>query len=123
MYDGDSSRAHDLFQTDAKLYTIYLRNDSTQFHRGEVSQFLTAIGTAHEFKWIEKSWNYKISVDGGLGQVWCDYAFFAGDSFSHCGVDAFQLVHTTEGWRIFSLADTRRKEACIFPTGAYFEPK
>ncbi|UXP33161.1 nuclear transport factor 2 family protein [Reichenbachiella agarivorans] len=123
MYDGDSSKASKVFRPEAKLYSIFQQNDSTQWHEGSVPQFLTAIGSPHNVKWIEKSWDYQITIDDGLAQVWCQYAFFAGERFSHCGVDAFQLVHTHEGWKIFSLADTRRKDGCIFPTGEFFEPK
>lgn len=123
MFDNDSVAVKKHFVTDAKLYTIFDRNDSTQFHQGELSRFVTAVGSPHGFDWIERSWDYQITIDDGLAQAWCQYAFFAEERFSHCGVDAFQLVKTIEGWKIFSLADTRRKEKCIFPTGEFFEPK
>lgn len=123
MFDNDSVAVKKHFVAEAKLYTIFDRNDSTQFHQGELSRFVTAVGSPHDFDWIERSWDYQITIDDGLAQAWCQYAFFAGERFSHCGVDAFQLVKTIEGWKIFSLADTRRKEKCIFPTGEFFEPK
>lgn len=63
----------------------------------------------------EEIWNIKVQLDGDFAQVWCDYAFYVGNTFSHCGVDAFQLSRTTDGWKIFHLADTRRKEACTIP--------
>jgi hypothetical protein len=44
--------------------------------------------------------------------VWTRYAFYAGEQFSHCGVDAIQLGWTVDGWRIVALADTRRREGC-----------
>jgi hypothetical protein len=53
-----------------------------------------------------------VHVDGPLAVVWTDYAFFAGQKFSHCGVDAFQLARTPAGWRIVALADTRKTEGC-----------
>ncbi|WP_139280936.1 nuclear transport factor 2 family protein [Reichenbachiella agariperforans] len=123
MYDGDSSAIRPLFDDSPLLYTIYQRNDSTFKVEGGLNQFLQSVGTPHQVKWIEKSWDYKISIDGGLAQVWCQYAFFAGERFSHCGVDAFQLVKSPQGWRIFTLADTRRKDGCLFPTGKFFEPE
>lgn len=63
----------------------------------------------------EEIWNIKIQLDGDFAQVWCDYAFYLGNAFSHCGVDAFQLSRTADGWKIFHLADTRRKEGCTIP--------
>jgi hypothetical protein len=61
----------------------------------------------------EEMWNIKIEIDGDLAQFWCDYAFYVGNTFSHCGVDAFQLHKTADGWKIFHLADTYRKECTI----------
>jgi hypothetical protein len=63
----------------------------------------------------EEIWNLKIQMDGDFAQAWCEYAFYYQNKFSHCGVDAFHLIKTTEGWKIFHLADTRRKENCIIP--------
>lgn len=123
MYDGDSISASLAFMDSARLYTIYSINDSTVIKEGQLKQFIRAIGSPHDIKWIEKSWGYKISIDGGFAQAWCNYAFFAGERFSHCGVDAFHLVKQEGIWRIFSLADTRKKEKCVFPKGDFSEPK
>ena len=56
-------------------------------------------------------------VSGGLATIWATYAFYADTSFSHCGVDAFQLARTTEGWKIIQVADTRQREGCDIPGG------
>lgn len=63
----------------------------------------------------EEIWNISVQVDGDFAQVWCDYAFYLGNTFSHCGVDAFQLSRTDDGWKIFHLADTRRRDGCTIP--------
>lgn len=63
----------------------------------------------------EEIWNVKVQLDGDFAQVWCDYAFYLGNTFSHCGVDAFHMVRTPDGWKIFHLADTRRRQGCNVP--------
>lgn len=60
----------------------------------------------------ERLANPVIHVDGNLANVWVDYWFFAGDRFSHCGVDAFLLTKQGGIWRIFSVVDTRRTQGC-----------
>ena len=81
--------------------------------KGNLASFLKAIGTPHDQIWDEKIWNTKIEIDGGIAQVWTDYAFYVGTEFSHCGVDAFHLIKDEEkGWKIVHLMDTRRKEGC-----------
>ena len=63
----------------------------------------------------EEIWGLKIQVDGDFAQAWCDYAFYYENKFNHCGADAFHLFKTKEGWKIFHLADTRRKDGCNVP--------
>ncbi len=63
----------------------------------------------------EEIWNIKVQLDGDFAQVWCDYAFYVGNNFSHCGVDAFHVSKTAAGWKIFHLTDTRRKTDCKVP--------
>jgi hypothetical protein len=53
-----------------------------------------------------------VQVSGDLASVWVDYWFFAGERFSHCGVDAFVLARLNGTWRILSVADTRQREGC-----------
>jgi hypothetical protein len=49
-------------------------------------------------------------VDGPLATAWMDYTFHVGERFSHCGVNAFQLFRSDDGWQIIQIADTRRSE-------------
>lgn len=60
----------------------------------------------------ERLANPVVKVDGNLASVWVDYWFFAGERFSHCGVDAILLTKQGGQWRIFSVVDTRRTEGC-----------
>jgi hypothetical protein len=60
----------------------------------------------------ERLANPVVQVDGRLASIWVDYWFFAGDRFSHCGVDAFVLARTEATWQIISVADTRQREGC-----------
>jgi hypothetical protein len=60
----------------------------------------------------ERLYNPRVHVSGGLATVWVEYDFYAGDRFSHCGVDAFILVRLADGWKVASLADTRQREGC-----------
>lgn len=60
----------------------------------------------------ERLANPVVQVNGDLASVWVDYWFFAGDRFSHCGVDAFVLARQAGTWKILSVADTRQREGC-----------
>lgn len=114
MERGDSTMARKTFARNANLYTLFRdkNNKPVLEHETSLKAFLDAVGTPHPDVWREEISNVIIHVDGDLGSVWCDYSFYAGKKFSHCGVDAFMLRRTDEGWKIFSLADTRRKAGC-----------
>lgn len=62
--------------------------------------------------WDEHIFEPVIQVDGGLATVWMRYNFHLGERLLHCGYNAFHLVHTTQGWKISMIADTRRTEGC-----------
>jgi hypothetical protein len=117
MEKGDSAMVGSAFGTNVTMATIFRDKANTPMihHENSLTGFLTAVGTAHKEVWFEEIWNVKIQVDGDLAQVWCDYAFYLDNTFSHCGVDALQLHKTKDGWKIFHLADTRRKQDCKIP--------
>ncbi len=56
--------------------------------------------------------SYKIQVDGSMAHAWTPYEFWRNETFSHCGVNSFQLFKEGETWKILSILDTRRKEDC-----------
>ena len=60
----------------------------------------------------ERMWDAEVRIDGNLATLWAPYDFHLGDNFSHCGVDALQLVRTNTGWRIASIAYTVHREDC-----------
>lgn len=119
MQKGDSAMVHAAFTKEVTFATVFRNKKGEQvIHReAAIDNFLVAVGTPHADVWNEEIWNLQIQVDGDFAQAWCDYAFYVGKNFSHCGVDAFHLIKTGTGWKIFHLADTRRKEGCVIPEG------
>ena len=114
MRAGDSARASVLFHPNVRMFTSYQDSKGIEvLEEGALSDFLVAVGSPHPEIWDEKIWDTDVRIDGSLAQVWTNYAFYAGDRFSHCGVDAFHLIRGRDGqWRIVNLIDTRRKEPC-----------
>jgi hypothetical protein len=117
MEAGDSAMLHSAFAPAPTTATVFRDQNNTSVLRQEnsIESFLKAVGTPHKEVWYEEIWNVKIQLDGDFAQAWCDYAFYTGNTFSHCGVDAFHLHKGNKGWKIFHLADTRRKTGCQIP--------
>ena len=118
MEKGDSTMVHSAFANHVTMATIGMDQSSQSkiIFESSIADFLKAVGTPHTEVWYEEIWDVMIRVDGNFAQAWCDYAFYIGNIFSHCGVDAFHFYKDQGGWKIFHLADTRRKDNCIIPT-------
>jgi hypothetical protein len=60
----------------------------------------------------ERIYAPEVRIDGNLATVWTFYTLHVGERFSHCGIDAFQLLKLPAGWKIVAVADTRRTTGC-----------
>jgi len=113
MRAGDSTSLRSVFDPTARLQTTFTNKEGTPVLKSEkIDRFVAAVGTPHEEVWDEKIWSYDVHIDGNLATVWTDYTFYAGDKMSHCGVNAFHLFRSQEGWKITQITDTRRRKDC-----------
>ncbi len=112
MRAGDSAMARSVFHAEARLIGTTARDGSPETRLTPIDRFIQAIGSPHDAVWDEQLWDAEVRVDGALATVWTKYAFYLGERFSHCGVDSVQLARSSDGWKIVSLADTRRTEGC-----------
>ncbi len=55
---------------------------------------------------IEVMKNPEVKVFGDMALVYGRYTFHVGETFSHCGTNAFQLARTPDGWKIANGAST-----------------
>lgn len=117
MKKSDSALVRSVFHETVTMATAFKNREQKSVLRREssIEDFVKSVGTPRADALNEEIWNLEIKVDGDLAQAWCDYAFYVGKKFSHCGVDAFQLFRTEKGWKIFHLADTRRPADCNIP--------
>jgi len=113
MREGDRSKVHSVMRDDARLIKGYTgENTLPVVTEDDFHAFLAAVGSKHEVTRDERVLSYEIKIDDDPVQVWTTYVFYAGTQFSHCGVDAFQLVRDASGWKILNFTDTRRTKNC-----------
>ena len=114
MRKGDSTLLRSTFSKDMILQSVLTNKEGKPVLSVEKADgFVKAIGTPHALVYDERITFGDIKIDGDLASVWAPYKFYLGDKFSHCGVDAFQLMKTAAGWKIIYIVDTRRKDNCI----------
>ncbi len=114
MRAGDSARVRAVFhpQMTALVSSDVGRDGVARVRMTPVDAFVKSIGTPHAEVFDERLFNPRVLIDGTLASVWVDYTFYLGKTFSHCGVDVFQLAKVGEGWKIVALSDTRRTTGC-----------
>ncbi|MCY2686888.1 nuclear transport factor 2 family protein [Salinimicrobium sp. TH3] len=110
----DSTLMKSVFHEDPVIQTIgRSKNGQTVLVKEELQQVLKGIVSIPlETDFKEVLHDYVIKIDGEMANAWTSYSFYMDDTFSHCGVNSFQLLKVEGEWKIIYLIDTRRKEGC-----------
>lgn len=111
MEARDTSAVRALFLPSARIVSVARQNGTPVVRDRGVGDFLPGIVTAPE-PLIERMWSPEVRIVGDLATLWAPYDFHLGSRFSHCGVDAFQLVRRDGAWRIAALSYTVQREGC-----------
>jgi ketosteroid isomerase-like protein len=114
MRKADTAMIRSTIAKDVVLQSVANKKDGTTALVTEnIADFIGSIAKPHKELYDERITFNDIKIDGDLAMVWAPYKFYIGQTFSHCGVDVFQLMKTTQGWKIIYIVDTRRKEKCV----------
>jgi hypothetical protein len=113
LFDGmrahDSTMVRSVFAPGAMMMGQIRPGQPVTF--SSVDGFVQAVARP-DAPWDEQIYDPIVQVDGNLASLWVFYTFHHGERFTHCGVDAIQLVRTGDGWKISLIADTRRQDNC-----------
>lgn len=61
---------------------------------------------------LERMWNPEVFIHGRIALLWAPYDFHRNGEFRHCGVDAFSLIKTQQGWKIAGTIYTVERTGC-----------
>jgi hypothetical protein len=114
FHKGDTALMKTVMTDKILMQTAYKNKEGMDvLVTDEPKKMLTAIATrTADQKWDERLLDYSIQVDGNMANAWTPYEFWFNDTFSHCGVNSFQLFKDGEQWKIIYLIDTRRRAGC-----------
>lgn len=114
MRHSDSNMIRAAVAPTAVLQTIVKNRDGKTIVRSEeMDGFIRAVTKPHDKIYDERITFDVIRIDADLAVAWTPYRFYVGETFSHCGVNAFQLVKLDGQWKIQYIIDTRRKDNCL----------
>ena len=117
LFDGmrkrDTASMRSVFHPSASLLSSADRNGTPTVSSSPIDSWISSIGSAPPGTVLdERLMNTVVRVQDGLASVWTEYEFWAGERFTHCGVDAILLGKTATGWKVLSIADTRQRTGC-----------
>ncbi|GAA3604873.1 nuclear transport factor 2 family protein [Flavivirga amylovorans] len=114
FHKGDTTLMKSVIADKIIMQTAYRNKEGKDILvTGEPGKLINAIANRPaDQKWDERLLDYSIQVDGNMANVWTPYEFWYNDTFSHCGVNSFQLFKAGDQWKIIYLIDTRRKSTC-----------
>ncbi|MCU0388749.1 MAG: nuclear transport factor 2 family protein [Chitinophagaceae bacterium] len=113
MRNADSAKVRAAFAPGAIMQTIKNNGTSPVEVLGDKPEaFIQSIGNQSKNVLDEQITFSSFHSDGVLATVVTPYKFFYNGNFSHCGVNSFQLVKFSDGWKIQYIIDTRKKTGC-----------
>jgi hypothetical protein len=113
MKKSDSTLVRQSLVPGARLETVTKNKSGEVTVRSDSFEgFIKSIGKSAAGDLDERLTAIDIRIDGDMATAWTPYKFYYKGNFSHCGVNALQLIKTAAGWKIWSIIDTRRKEGC-----------
>ena len=111
LQNGDTLQIAKVVGNELLLQTIYKNKEDINIQKTETKeQFLKAVSSKKpDDVWEEKLLSISIENTSDLAHVWTPYEFYFNHSFSHYGVNSFQLYKSPTGWKIISITDTRKR--------------
>lgn len=112
MTSRDANRARAVLDPEGDFVSVrWNERGERVVRRASIRAYLEGLG-AEGATYRERMWDAEVSVHGPIAVVWTPYDFHIDGRFSHCGIDAFQLLRTEAGWIITGGTYTVERTGC-----------
>jgi hypothetical protein len=107
----DADLAQDILLPEGVVFSVRHEDGEKSIRATTHVQIMKSFASSTE-KMLERMWEPKVLIHKEIAVVWTKYDFHREGKFSHCGVDAFNLIKTPQGWKIAGIIYTVEKEGC-----------
>ena len=111
MATRDVEGARSVLMPDGRLFAVREENGQASARASSIQNYLDNLGKRKQ-DYRERMWNPEVRIHGPIAAVWTPYDFWVDGKFSHCGIDAFDLVKTPDGWKIAGGTYTVERTGC-----------
>ena len=116
MTARDVDGARGIMIPEGRFYAMDMRKPKSEPQSFTNEEYFARLQRGKQ-KSRERFWNPEVRVHGWIATVWAPYDFWTDGKFSHCGVDAFDLIKTSDGWKIAGGAFTMEAKCEPSPLG------
>ncbi|HYE89130.1 MAG TPA: nuclear transport factor 2 family protein [Vicinamibacterales bacterium] len=93
----DGARA--VLQPQGRFHAVRMRDGKPDVRAFANEEYLADLQASKQ-RMRERIWDADVRIRGAIATLWAPYDFWIDGKFSHCGIDAFDLIKTEEGWKI-----------------------
>ena len=112
MAAKDAAGAAEVVDPEGDFVSVrWASNGERIVRRSSMKDYLAGLETETE-SLLERMWDPEVRIQGPIATVWTPYDFYVDGAFSHCGVDAFELLQTESGWIITGGLYTVERAGC-----------
>jgi hypothetical protein len=107
----DVEAARRVMLPDGQLISSRVDDVTLSFRPQSHQEFFESLARG-KGKNLERMWNPDVKIHGTIATVTTPYDFHRDGKFSHCGTDVFNLVKTSDGWKIAGAMWTIQRTGC-----------
>lgn len=100
MTASDVEGARKILQPQGRFHAMSMKDGKPDVRAFSNEEYFAILQENSRQRRLERIWNPEVRINGLIATVTAPYDFWIDGKFSHCGVDAFDLIKTEDGWRI-----------------------
>ena len=116
MTAQDVEGARAVLQPQGRFHAMSIRDGKPDVRAFSNEEYFAILQSSKQ-KMRERIWNPEVTVHGLIATMRAPYDFWIDGKLSHCGVDAFDLIKTQEGWKIAGGVYTVENNCAPSPLG------
>jgi len=116
MTAHDVDGARQILQPQGRFHAMSMKDGKPDVRAFANEEYFAQLQASKQ-RMQERIWNPDVRINGLIASVTAPYDFWIDGKFSHCGVDAFDLIKTEEGWKIAGGVYTVESECAPSPLG------
>jgi hypothetical protein len=114
----DVEGARQILQPQGRFHAMSIKDGKPDVRAFSNEEYFAQLqGELSKRKLRERIWNPDVRINGLIANVTAPYDFWIDGKFSHCGVDAFDLIKTEDGWKIAGGVYTVESQCAPSPLG------